>query len=516
VTINLPEFAMNRRWKAFILLVLYISLISLIARFLYVICEGKGCDLVEGRPLMLSLDGYNDTDAATVKEQLLNRIHFQPFNLISLIIFVCAILHTFFAHYFTALSKAIRNRNIRLNKDPVDSFSVEMLRFMGEVEVVFGLWVIPLFLAMAYSYDWSTAIHYMDGIDYIEPIFVVVIMVLASSAPIIKLAEDALRLFAQVGGETAKAWWWAILTIGPISGSLITEPGAMTISALLLAKQFYELKPSPRFAYATLGLLFTNISVGGVFTNFAAPPVLMVAKNWHWDTPYMAFHFGWKAIAGILICNLTYFLLFRKEFDRIEENKKLRHAWEERESKKERPIPFWISIVHVAFLAWTVTHSHYPVIFVGTFLLFLGFYQATQFYQKKPLDLKPAILVGFFLGGLVVHGNLQGWWIAPVLGNASEGALLVLSAFLTSFNDNAEITFLATLIPTFSETMKYAVVAGAVTGGGLTVIANAPNPSGQTILSKYFEDGVSAVSLLGAAIYPAIIMGSCFYILRGI
>lgn len=485
-----------------------------LARFVYAICEDS-CTIPSGHDLILSLDAYSDGHFSSIKDQLLNRIHIQPFNLVSLILFMCAIAHTFFAHYFTTLSKKLRRRNVELGVDPVDSFGVEILRFMGEIEVVFGIWVIPLFLAMAYSFDWRTSIQYMEGINYLEPMFVVVIMVLASSSPIVKLAEDCLQLFARVGGESVKSWWWVILTIGPVSGSFITEPGAMTISALLLGKQFYELKPSPRLAYATLGLLFTNISVGGVFTNFAAPPVLMVAKSWHWDTPFMAVHFGWKAILGIIICNATYFLLFRKEFARLEETKKVHAVWDLKENKKVRKIPLWISLVHVAFLAWTVTHNHYPVIFIGTFLLFLGFYQATLVYQK-PLDLKPAILVGFFLAGLVVHGNLQAWWIAPVLGNATEGVLLVMSAFLTSFNDNAEITFLATLIPSFDETMKYAVVAGAVSGGGLTVIANAPNPSGQAILGKYFDDGVSAVSLLSAAIFPAIVMGFSFYLLRAI
>ncbi|ADI39065.1 putative uncharacterized protein [Waddlia chondrophila 2032/99] len=505
---------MNKRLKALFLLSFYIILVTCIARFIFFVCE-EGCKTPPGQELILSLDAYNDGEFQSTKERLLHRLHVQPFNLISLIIFSLAIIHTFFAHYFTTLSKKWRARNIRLGKDPVDSFGVEALRFMGEVEVVFGLWVIPLFLAIAFSYSWDTAVRYVENIDYLEPMFVVVIMVLASSSPIVKLAEDCLRLFAACGGDSVKSWWWAILTIGPISGSLITEPGAMTISALLLSKQFYDLKPSPKFAYATLGLLFTNISVGGVFTHFAAPPVLMVTKSWHWDTPYMAFHFGWKAIMGILICNLTYYLVFRHEFKRLEENSKLRHVWEEKEKKDEMKIPFWISLVHLFFLAWTVVHNHYPSIFIGTFLLFLGFSQATSSYQRR-LDLKPAILVGFFLAGLVVHGNLQGWWIAPVLSNASEGMLLLVSAFLTSFNDNAEITFLATLIPSFTDGMKYAVVAGAVTGGGLTVIANAPNPSGQAILGKYFDNGISAVSLFSAAIYPAVIMGVCFYLFRGI
>lgn len=504
----------QKRWKALILLIFYIFVVSVLARVIYALSNG-GSSIESGKTLILTLSEYGDSHIESIIEQLINRIQIQPFNLISILLFVCAIINTFFVHYFTVLSKKLRDSNIRKNIHPVDSFGVEILRFMGEVEVVFGIWVIPLFILMTYTYNWTTAVHYLDGIRYTEPMFVVVIMALASTGPIIKLAEDCLKLVARVGGETVRAWWWVILTIGPISGSLITEPGAMTISALLLSKQFYELKPRPKFAYATLGLLFTNISVGGVLTNFAAPPVLMVSERWLWDTSYMLNHFGWKAILGIIIANAVYYFIFRKDFKELEQRRKSRQEKEKKEHKKEKRIPNWIIMVHVCFLAWTVVHNHYPVMFIGTFLLFLGFYQATLPYQKV-MDLKPAILVGLFLGGLVVHGNLQAWWIEPIMSKASSEALLVLSAILTSFNDNAEITFLATLIPSFDESLKYAVVAGAVSGGGLTVIANAPNPSGQAILGKHFDQGVSAVSLLSAAVFPAIVMCLSFYLLRGI
>ena len=68
----------------------------------------------------------------------------------------------------------------------------------------------------------------------------------------------------------------------------------MTICALLLARQFYDLQPSTRLKYATLGVLFVNVSIGGALTPFAAPPVLMVANKWNWDVFYMLTHFGWK------------------------------------------------------------------------------------------------------------------------------------------------------------------------------------------------------------------------------
>jgi len=500
---------LKRKWRTIALFCIYVAALMLIGHFIYVIYQKPGAGMPQPQ-LILSLNDYGDAEVGNIVKVLHHRIQMQPFNLVSLAIFACAIVHTFFAHYFLVLSKKLREHNIKHHKSPVDSFAVEILRFMGEVEVIFGLWVIPLLLALAYSFNWNVAIDYMNDIDYLEPLFVVVIMAMASTRPIIKLAEECLKFIAKIGGESVRAWWWVILTLGPVSGSLITEPGAMTISALLLSKQFYAHRPRPAFAYATLGLLFTNISVGGVLTNFAAPPVLIVSKNWQWDASYMLSHFGWKAVVGILIANMTYYLLFRKDFRALEKKKK-----ERVETKKEAYLPFWISAVHLLFLAWVVAHNHYPVIFIGAFLLFLGFHQATLPYQK-PMELKPAILVGFFLAGLVIHGGLQAWWIEPLLKNATQEALLVMSGVLTSFNDNAEITFLASLIPSFEESMKYAVVAGAISGGGLTVIANAPNPTGQAILRKYFSQGVSAVSLLLSALLPAITMGLCFYILKGL
>lgn len=470
--------------------------------------------LSSDKELILDLKKYDDNNITSIKERLWHRIHRQPFNLVSLVIFGCAIIHSFLTHYFTILSKRVRDKNIRLRRNPIDSFSVEILRFLGEVEVVFGIWVIPLFLTMAYVYSWGRAIHFINGIDYLEVMFVVVIMIITASSPILSLAEKWLKFVAKIGKGSVKAWWWTILILGPLSGSFITEPGAMTISAFLLGKQFYELKPPPKMAYATLGLLFTNVSVGGMFTNFAAPPVLMISKSWGWGTEYMVRNFGWKAVIGIILANLVYYLFFRLEFEKLEEKKQNRHKGIEKIDKNKK-IPTWISMVHLAFLAWMVVNSQYVAIFVGSLLLFLGFYQATLPYQKR-LELKPAILVGFFLAGLVIHGTLQAWWISPLLENVSTTSLLLLSTFLTSFTDNTEITFLASLIPSLSEEAKYAIVTGAMTGGGLTVIANAPNPVGETILGKYFHQGISAVGLLFGAIIPAIIMKLTFWFLRSI
>jgi Na+/H+ antiporter NhaD/arsenite permease-like protein len=116
---------------------------------------------------------------------------------------------------------------------------------------------------------------------------------------------------------------------------------------------------------------------------------------------------------------------------------------------------------------------------------------------------------------LVIHGGVQGWWIAPILGSLSEIPLMVGATVLTAFNDNAAITFLATLVPGFTDSLKYAVVAGAVCGGGLTIIANAPNPAGVSLLKKYFNYKVSPGGILAGALVPTIIVFLMFLLLGG-
>jgi hypothetical protein len=175
--------------------------------------------------------------------------------------------------------------------------------------------------------------------------------------------------------------------------------------------------------------------------------------------------------------------------------------WDERDD----PVPAWVTIAHLGFMGWTILNAHYPGLFIPGLLFFLGFAQVTSSFQNR-IDLKPALLVGFFLGGLVVHGGVQGWWIAPVLGNLAEIPLMLGATLLTAFNDNAAITFLSTLVPNFTDALKYAVVAGAVAGGGLTVIANAPNPAGLSILKRYFGNEVSPGGIVKYALLPTIVM----------
>jgi hypothetical protein len=458
------------------------------------------------------LSDYGPAAAAGLMTTLAERITHDPFNLVATGIFVLAILHTFAAARFLQLAHRVQHRADvaadATGRPRHPAFLSEVLHFVGEVEVVFGLWAVVLALAISSVRGWETAKHYLnDTVNYTEPLFVIVIMALASTRPIIVLAERAMGKVASLGSGTPAAWWFATLTVGPLLGSLITEPAAMTICALLLARQFYDLDPSPRLKYATLGLLFVNVSIGGTLTHFAAPPILMVARPWGWDLAYVLTHFGWRTLIAVFGSAFIYFVLFRRELSALSTRPPVRDLEQPDADAVAAghglllPVPAWVIVVHALFMAWTVVNAHYPALFLGGFLFFLGFVKATSPYQAE-VSLKSPLLVGFFLAGLVIHGGLQGWWIAPVLASLSETPLFFGAALLTAFNDNALITYLATLVPDMSEAARMAVVEGAVTGGGLTVIANAPNPAGQALLARFFGGAIIPIRLLLAALVP--------------
>jgi len=467
----------------------------------------------------LPLTAYTSSPGDSLLVVLWSRIQADPFNAIATTIFLLAVMHTFFAARFIKASHRVQHRSDQRNEaaglPSRPSVAAELLHFLGEVEVIFALWGVPLVLAIVLSRDWTTAAHYLnDTVNYTEPMFVVVIMALASTRPIIELAEGTLRRLANLGGGTPGAWWLVILTIAPLLGSFITEPGAMTIAALLLTRQFYNLRPGVALKYGTLGLLFVNVSLGGTLTHFAAPPILMVARPWGWDTAFVAGHFGWRAAVAITVSTLGYYLVFRREFKALGSRASVPDAIPAPDdavtlSRPQLPIPWWVTTVYVLFMVWTVVNAHYPALFLTGFLFFLGFDRASAAYSTLS-DFRTPLLVGFFLAGLVVHGGLQAWWIAPVISSLSETPLFIGATALTAFNDNALITYLSTLVPNLSDGLKQAVVEGAVTGGGLTVIANAPNPAGQALLGRFFDDAVHPLYLFLGAAAPTVVAAAMF------
>jgi hypothetical protein len=247
--------------------------------------------------------------------------------------------------------------------------------------------------------------------------------------------------------------------------------------------------------YLALGALFVNVSIGGTLTSYAAPPVLMVAQTWQWDSAFMLANFGWKSALAVVINATVATVVLRKYLLDAGSPGATPSA-----PAARAPLP--VVAVHLALLAGVIVLAHHPVAFLGLFLLFLGFSQAYERYQS-PLLIKEALLVAFFLAGLVVLGGLQRWWLQPIVSALEPLALFFGALGLTAVTDNAALTYLGSQISGISDEAKYMLVAGAVAGGGLTVIANAPNPAGLALLKRGFTDeSVGAGGLLLGALLP--------------
>jgi hypothetical protein len=277
----------------------------------------------------------------------------------------------------------------------------------------------------------------------------------------------------------------------------------------MLAPQVFRPDVPERIKYLALGVLFVNVSIGGTLTSFAAPPVLMVAAAWQWDSAYMLTHFGWKAAIAVVI-NASIAVYFLRRYMTVPAAVATAQAVAKPDTA---PVPLSIVVIHVACLAAVVALAHHPVAFLGIFLMFLGFTQAYERHQS-PLILKEALLVAFFLAGLVVLGGMQQWWLQPIVSGMSPKVLFFGATALTAVTDNAALTYLGSLITGISEEAKYSLVAGAVAGGGLTVIANAPNPAGVALLKRGFADeSIGAGGLLLGALLPTALAVAAFTLL---
>src|SRR5246127_404084 len=182
------------------------------------------------------LSHYHDGAIPNTIDRLIHRVQVDPFNLVATIIFFCAITHTFLTSVFTKAAHRFEHEFTALESQELDpelgkvvarrrdklQFRAQLFGFLGEVEAVFGIWLVPLFLAIVTMKGWTALIDYSSKINAAEPIFVVAIMAMASSRPILRIAERGLASVAGLGGYGPAAWWITILSLGPLLGSFIT------------------------------------------------------------------------------------------------------------------------------------------------------------------------------------------------------------------------------------------------------------------------------------------------------
>ncbi len=413
-------------------------------------------------------------------------------EMVAALIFALAVLHTFSTKFFAHLAH-------------VQPRHAGLWHLLSEVEVVFGFWAFILVVVLFVLTGRTDAVDYMESRNFTEPMFVFVIMVIAASRPILQFGAAAVRFLAAIMPlPGALSTFFICLSLVPLLGSFITEPAAMTLAALMLRDRFFQQSLSDKLKYAILGVLFVNISIGGTLTSFGAPPVLMVAAKWEWNSAFMLTTFGWKAALAVLINAALLTAIFRRELMDIPADEVAEDGVR---------VPVSVILIHLAFLVGVVVFAHHPAVFMGLFLFFLGYTQAYERYQDR-LILREGLLVAFFLAGLVVLGGLQQWWLQGTLLGVEPGLLFFLAIGLTAVTDNAALTYLASLVEGVSPAFQYAIVAGAVTGGGLTIIANAPNPAGIAILKSNFHEGaVSPLGLFLAALLPTMVAIAAFMLL---
>jgi len=402
---------------------------------------------------------------------------------VSAVIFAIALAHTFSTKFFEGLAHRHPNH-------------AGVWHLLGEVEIVFGFWAMVLMVALAVVATPADALAYVDSRDFTEPMFVFAIMVIAGTRAILQWSRAGVVAVARlVPLPGAVGFHFVTLSLVPLLGSFITEPAAMTLAALMLRDRIFGAGTSQKLKYATIGALFVNVSIGGTLTSFAAPPVLMVAAKWHWDSWYMLSHFGWRSAIAVVVNALAVALLFRGELSRLPRAV----------AETSASVPLWVGAVHVGLLAGVVALSHHPAAFMGLLLLFMGIATAYPQHQDR-LILREGLLVAYFLAGLVVLGGKQQWWLEPLLHGMDETSVYFGATVLTAITDNAALTYLGSQVEGLTESFKQALVAGAVTGGGLTVIANAPNPAGFAILRGRFEGGaISPLWLFAAASLPTLV-----------
>lgn len=408
-------------------------------------------------------------------------------NIVASSIFLITILHTFSIKFFINLAHQYpKHKNL--------------FHMLGEVEFIFGFWAVSLVIILFFISGSKNTIDYLNGQRFTEPLFVFVIMVIAASKPILDFSLSIVKRISKlIPVNPAVGFYFITMSFIPLLGSLITEPAAMTLAALILRDHFYNKNLSNKLKYATIGTLFVNISIGGVLTPFAAPPILMVASKWNWDLSFVFFTFGWRATLAVFVNSLILTLLFRKELSNI---KKLKF--------ENKTMSLIVLIIHLLLLLGVIIFVHEAIIFLGIFLIFLGLASIYQKYQN-PLIIKESFMVALFLVGLVILGGQQKWWLQTLLTQLSVNQIFYGATALTAITDNAALTYLGSLVEGLSDEFKYALAAGAVTGGGLTVIANAPNPSGYSILSKKFDNKIiSPLYLFISASLPTIVAIICF------
>lgn len=410
---------------------------------------------------------------------------------------ILALVHTFLVSYVAKIANNFKRQSVLDN----------LFHALAEVEIVFGFWAILFLINWSFFESAEKVLGYCQNLNVTEPLFVLCIVLIASSKPVLDFTQifivsSANKLSNLFKSNQVQTQFLVLFILGPLLGSLITEPAAITIVGLILMRMFNDKTTETNFIYGLVALLFVNISIGGSLTYFAAPPILMVARIWQWNISSVFINLGVPAISAVVLNTFLFKFRYKNKITNFFKPLK----FESTES------PFWVTSIHLIFLLVLILSLHQPKMLIFVLILFVVFTKLTARFQTT-LRWKESFLVAFFLMGLLVLGSFQQWWLQPIITELSEKTVFFAAVGLTAITDNAALTYLGSQVPDLKETARWALVSGALAGGGLTILANAPNPVGFSLLISKFPNRVlSSGKLFLAAIIPTLIAVTCFLI----
>lgn len=376
------------------------------------------------------------------------------------------------------------------------------LRFITHPESAMVMWATVLLGVQWWGSGSTGVIKYVSRLHLIEPIYVATILIVCSTPSLIRSIRWTIFSVAhRLPVNTPMTFFVLAIVLGSLSGSIITEPAAMTLMCTIIGDTFLTSTRSDPFKYAVLGLILVSVSIGGALTPFSAPPIVMVATAWGWTLPVILRNFALPVIVSIVASTVIITMIFRRELTTPV-------------AIVSRPRrPDWIvSTIAMTLLVATLIVRHSLPSLLAILLIATGVIMVTS-RRVAIAAVESGVWVGLFLVGVIILGGLQTWWVAPIIRSLPPSQLFMASIVVSAVADNAALAYLGTLVPDICRIKQLAIVGGAVCGGGLTVIANAPNPIAFRLLAPAFgSNGINPVKLALAAVGPTLLVAALFWI----
>lgn len=402
------------------------------------------------------------------------------FSTLCLVFFVAAISHALlsdrfliFAHrYETSVDKSGSGL----------SFAASFYFFVGNITCIFGLWLIPLLVYLAYHNGIDSAFSLFHESEPNEAVFNFVMVAIAMTRPMRYLFANVLRYFSSLFQNQLMFWWLGSFFLTILLSGLISEIAAMTLQCALLSHFFYNLKPGKSLSYFTLSVLLVCGAFGNTVIPFNLNEMFNFRTDWGWSGWDVFYYFGWKSFLSLAVAACMGAVWFRKEFALLQAS-----FDQEMEKVSRHPINYRLIFYLVLLVLASLSKQSLYAMFA--FLVAVIFLHKRHFMSEEEgeLNLRDPLLIAFFTYTLEIYASLQSWWVLPMLEGIEGWSLYFATLFLTGLNENVPIQAASGVLQQTSEMIKFLFYLGLAAGGGITFFANSSNILAKEKLNSFFE-----------------------------